>query len=74
MFNCVELTFRYLKRHLYNNLYKSLEDAEIDVKKLLEDEKIKFTLQKNYCETLRVYLLYFTENQYINLNNLNFDI
>ena len=40
-FNCVELTFRYLKHHLYNNLYETIEDEEKDVKLLLENEKIK---------------------------------
>ena len=74
IFNCVEIAFRYLKRHLYCNLYSSLEDAENEVKKLLESEEIKVTLKKNYRETLKTYLSYYLENQDINLNNLNYDI
>lgn len=74
MFNCVELAFRYLKRHLYKNLYASLDNAEKDVKKLLESDNISSTLRKNYRETLNIYLSYFTEHKYKNLNNLNYEI
>lgn len=71
-FNCAEFTFRYLKRHLYNNLYRSLEDAENDVKILLEDERINRTLLKNYRETLETYLKFSFENQFKNLNGLDY--
>ena len=74
MFNFLELSFRYLKRHLYNNLYNTLDDAENDTKKLLENNNINLTLLKNYRETLNTYLLYYLKNQYKNLNNLNYDI
>lgn len=74
VFNCVELSFRYLKRHLYSNLFNNLEDAENEVKKLLEKEDIKATLKKNYRETLTTYLTYYLKHQNINLNNLNYDL
>ena len=73
-FNCVELTFRYLKHHLYNNLYETIEDEEKDVKLLLENEKIKSTLLQNYKEILQTYLEYSLKYKNKNLNNLDYQI
>ena len=61
-FNLAEFTFKYLKLHLYSKLYMTLEDAENDVKILLEDERINRILIKNYRETLETYLKFSFEN------------
>lgn len=71
-FNCVELTFRYIKRYLYSKIYESLDKAECDVIKLLDDKDINKTLIKNYKETLEYYLSYSLSNEYKNLNNLDY--
>lgn len=73
-FNSVELCFRYIKRHLYENLFYSLNETENYVTEVLEDNRIKRTLLKNYCETLNVYLNNSYQYQNLNLNSLNYEV
>lgn len=73
-FNSVELCFRYVKRHLYENLFYSLNETEKYVENLLENKNIKFTLLKNFCETLRVYLNNSVKYQNLDLNGLDYEI
>ena len=70
-FNCVELAFKSIKFHLYNNLYESLEQAEKDIKNKLDDKNFNSVLLHNYWETLNIYLEFYEKYRELNLNFLN---
>lgn len=68
-FNCVELSFRAIKRITYQNIYDSIEKANLDVAIFLNNEKINATLLYNYGETISQYISYSESKSDINLNN-----
>ena len=72
IFNCIELCFRLIKKHLYQNLYSSIEEIKIDIEKLVEKEQFLKSLLYNYKETLQEYIYY--EECMKNLNLNLFDI
>ena len=69
-FNCVELAFKSIKFHLYNNLYESIEQAEKDIKNKLDDKNFNSVLLHNYLETLNIYLEFYEKYRELNLNFL----
>lgn len=69
-FNSVELAFKIIKLHLYNNLYETLDEVVEDIKKKLDEKNFNSVLSHNYLETLNVYLEFYEQNKNINLNTL----
>ena len=67
-FNLIELFFRLFKRKIYKNLYSSTEEATKDIEKIIQNENLKYSLYKNYRETLQVYLNYAKKYEKLNLN------
>jgi len=72
-FNCVELSFRYIKKIIYSKIYETIENTIKDVENLLKSKEIQKTLIKNFCETLQTYIEYSNKYKYVNLNNLKYE-
>ena len=69
IFNPIELCFRAIKNITYKNLYKNIKELKKDIINIIESNKLKITLFKNFLETLSKYLLFIQKNKNINLNN-----
>ena len=69
VFNSVELSFRYIKRILYMNLFSNIEELCVKVENLLEDVKFNDTLLYNFGETIEEYIRFINKYNNINLNN-----
>lgn len=69
-FNCIEFAFRFIKHKLYLNLFENIEKTEQYVEGILKSDEIKKSLIKNFKEVLEEYSVYFSNNKYLNLNNL----
>lgn len=66
--NCIELAFRALKRKYYHILFETKEEQINYIKRFLENKEFSKTLEFNYCETLKEYRKFITNNENINLN------
>ena len=66
--NCIELAFRALKRKYYHILFETKEEQVNYIKRFLENKEFSKTLEFNYCETLKEYRKFITNNENINLN------
>ena len=66
--NCIELAFRALKRKYYHILFETKEEQVNYIKRFLENNEFSKTLEFNYCETLKEYRKFITNNENINLN------
>lgn len=69
VFNSVELSFRYIKRILYANLFNNINEVSSKVGDLLKEEKFYNTLLYNYGETIVQYINFIEKNNSINLNS-----
>lgn len=69
-FNMIELVFRYVKNVTYKNIYKSIEEMQKDVIKILEGEELKKTLIKLYKETLLKYKDFILKNEKNDYNQI----
>lgn len=67
-FNPIELAFRHIKNLIYKKIYMSINELKKDVIKIIEDDKIKESLFKNFIETLKKYLYFLENNLNINLD------
>ena len=70
-FNCVELSFRAIKRITYQNIYDDIQLANNDIIKYLGGEDITKTLYYNFCETINQYISYSEKYIDLNLNNIH---
>lgn len=68
-FNAIELAFRSLKFKIYKKLYESIDSVSDDVKHILNEGEFSVSLKKNFIETLKIYLNFYENYKYINLNN-----
>ena len=68
-FNCVKLTFRSVKKKIYNKLFKNIDQIEKEIKNIFEDNTFCHILRANFKETLEKYKLFIDMN-----NNINFKI
>ena len=69
VFNTIELCFRVIKRHIYQNLYSSIDEMKNDIECLISKEKFLSSLLYNYKETLQEYLYYEELHRNDNLNS-----
>ena len=69
IFNCVELSFRAIKRITYKNIYDNIKNLNNNVLKYLESDGKKQTLLYNYCETINHYISYSEKYSELNINN-----
>ena len=68
-FNMVEYVFGYIKNITYKNLYSSLFELQQAINNIIESDKLRFTLEKLYKETLFNYINFIEQNKFMNLNN-----
>ena len=68
-FNAIELAFRSLKFKIYKKLYESIDSVSDDVKHILNEKEFSISLKKNFIETLNIYLNFYENHKFINLNN-----
>lgn len=66
-FNPIELSFRFIKNYTYRKIYLKILDLKKDVIDILESEKIKKSLFKNFLETLKKYYNFIIKNIEFNL-------
>ena len=69
-FNPIELCFRYIKNFTYRKIYLKINELQNDVKEILESEKTKNCLFKNFNETLKKYYSFIEKNMNVNLDTL----
>ena len=69
IFNPIELSFRYIKNIIYKRVYMSINELKQDIIKIIEDDKIKETIFKNFIETVKKYLSFLENNKEINLDS-----
>lgn len=72
-FNCIELFFRLIKQKLYQKIFSSTDDAIEEIKDIINDNNLKYSLKRNFRETLEAYYKYALEHNNINLNNFNYE-
>ena len=68
-FNMIEYVFRFIKNITYKNLYSSLFELQQAINNIIESDKLRFTLEKLYKETLFNYINFIEQNKFMNLNN-----
>ena len=68
VFNPIELSFRYIKNIIYKKIHMSINELKNDVINIIEDDKIKETLFKNFIETVKKYLYFLEKNIEIDLD------
>ena len=68
IFNPIELAFRRIKLITYKKVYKNISELKDEIIKIVNSDKFKTTLYKNFLETLEKYLLFIENNKDINLN------
>ena len=69
-FNMAELVFRYIKNIIYKNIYENMKDLEDDVTKILNSQKLEYSLINLYRETLQQYLIFSQNQNYFYLNKI----
>lgn len=67
-FNPIELCFRCIKNIIYKKIYLNIRSLKKDIIDILNRDKIKETLFKNFIETLLKYKSFIIKNQNVNLN------
>lgn len=70
-FNAIELSFRNLKRYLYTKSFSSIDAIKKEAEKIMEEKSFRDGIISNYKETLKKYILFYKNNESINLNNIN---
>ena len=50
-FNCIELFFRLIKQKLYQKIFSSTDDAIEEIKDIINDNNLKYSLKRNFRET-----------------------
>ena len=73
-FNCIELSFRVIKKLLYYKLYETKDELINELLLKINNEDLKNTLIKNYRETLEEYLRFFENHKFDNVNNFQIEI
>ena len=71
-FNSIELSFRNLKRHLYTNIYESIEKIEEEAKNYLKNKSFNDGIRENFKETLLEYHSFNLNYKQIDINTLTF--
>ena len=69
-FNMAELVFRYIKNIIYKNIYENMKDLEDDVTKILNSQKLEYSLINLYRETLQQYLIFSQNHNDLDLNKI----
>lgn len=69
-FNIIELSLRNLKRHLYTNIYESIEKIEEEAKNYLKNKSFNDGIRENFKETLLQYLSFNIKNSNVDINTL----
>jgi len=67
-FNPIELCFRCVKNIIYKKIYLNIKSLKKDIIEILNGDKIKETLFKNFAETLLKYKSFIINNQNAKLN------
>lgn len=69
-FNAVELSFRNLKNYLNKKIFSSIDDLKVEAEKYMAGKPFIDGIKSNYKETLKIYLNFHNNYNYLNLNNI----
>ena len=68
-FNCIELTFRAIKKIIYKSLFNNIDEVEKEVKNILSEKILSETLFSNFKETICEYRKFYEIHKYMSYKN-----
>ena len=71
--NCIELSFRNLKKNYYNKFFANIDELKKYIENFLTTEEFLKSLNLNFGETLKEYRKFILDNQKKNLNIINIE-
>lgn len=69
-FNAIELSFRFLKKNIYNSLFSSINSLDSRIVELITSNEFKKSLKNSYAMTLNEYINFYNSIKEKNFNNV----